>query len=111
MRFVLQWQHVAPGTQRQGRAGVLAVVDQLQGFELPAGSWEESVLAARVENYQSRWLEDLCMSGELVWGRLSVRSTDARRQPAQGCFHPVSGHPDHVRSEGGPALASRGVTR
>ncbi len=110
MRFVLQWQHVAPGTQRQGRAGVLAVVDQLQGFELPAGAWEESVLAARVENYQSRWLEDLCMSGELVWGRLSARSTDAADNPRQGCFHPLAGHTDHVRSEGGPALASRGFT-
>ncbi len=93
MRFVLQWQHVAPGTQRQGRAGVLAVVDQLQGFELPAGAWEESVLAARVENYQSRWLEDLCMSGELVWGRLSARSTDAADNPRRGASTPSRATP------------------
>jgi ATP-dependent Lhr-like helicase len=93
MRFVLQWQHVAPGTQRQGRAGVLAVVDQLQGFELPAGSWEESVLAARVENYQSRWLEDLCMSGELVWGRLSPRSADAADNVRRGASTPSRATP------------------
>jgi ATP-dependent Lhr-like helicase len=74
MRFLLRWQHVAPDAQRQGRAGVMAVVDQLQGFEIAAGAWEESVLPARVENYQPRWLEDLCLSGELVWGRLALRA-------------------------------------
>src|SRR5205823_7174469 len=41
VRFLFRWQHVAPGTRRQGRLGVLAVVEQLQGFELAAGSWEE----------------------------------------------------------------------
>jgi ATP-dependent Lhr-like helicase len=73
MRFLLRWQHVAPGAQRTGRAGVMAVVDQLQGFEIAAGAWEEAVLPARVESYQQRWLEDLCLSGELVWGRLALR--------------------------------------
>jgi ATP-dependent Lhr-like helicase len=73
VRFLLRWQHVAPGTRRQGRAGVLSVVDQLQGFEIAAGAWEESILPSRVENYQPRWLEDLCMSGDVVWGRLALR--------------------------------------
>ena len=73
MRFLLRWQHVAPGTERLGRAGVMAVVDQLQGFEIAAGAWEESVLPARVESYQPRFLDDLCLSGELVWGRLALR--------------------------------------
>jgi ATP-dependent Lhr-like helicase len=73
VRFLLRWQHVAPGTQRTGRAGVMAVIDQLQGFEIAAGAWEEAILPARVENYQSRWLEDLCLSGDLVWGRLALR--------------------------------------
>jgi ATP-dependent Lhr-like helicase len=73
MRFLLRWQHVLPGAQRLGRAGVMAVVDQLQGFEIAAGAWEEAVLPARVESYQQRWLEDLCLSGELVWGRLALR--------------------------------------
>src|SRR5439155_17143478 len=33
MRFLLRWQHVAAGTRREGRLGVLSVVEQLQGFE------------------------------------------------------------------------------
>lgn len=83
MRFLLRWQHVAPGTQRQGRAGLLAVVDQLQGFELAAGAWEESVFSARVEQYKRQWLEDLCLSGELVWGRLALRPADLHDAPAR----------------------------
>ncbi len=93
MRFLLQWQHVAPGAQRQGRAGVVAVIDQLQGFEIPAGAWEEAILPARVEGYQHRWLEDLCHSGELVWGRLSPRPADAEGTPRRGSATPSRATP------------------
>src|SRR5205085_9465152 len=62
MRFLLRWQHVAPGTQMEGRRGLLAVIEQLQGFEIAAGSWEEHVLPARVASYRPEWLDDLCLS-------------------------------------------------
>src|SRR5437763_1438151 len=74
MRFLLRWQHVAPGSQRRGRAGLVSVIEQLQGFELPAGTWEEAVLPARVEGYKREWLDSMCLSGELAWGRLSGRA-------------------------------------
>ena len=80
MRFLLRWQHVAPGTQREGRFGVTSVIEQLQGFELAAGAWESDVLAARVTGYRRDWLDDLCLSGQVSWGRLSVR--DAEPDPA-----------------------------
>ncbi len=73
MRFLLRWQHVAPGTQATGRAGVLTVVEQLQGFEIPAGAWEEAVLPMRLEGYRGEWLDTACLSGEVVWGRLSAK--------------------------------------
>ena len=73
MRFLLRWQRVAPGTQREGRAGVAATIAQLQGFEIPAGVWEETVLPGRVSGYRSAWLDELCMSGEVAWARLKVR--------------------------------------
>jgi len=76
MRFLLRWQHVADGTRREGRFGVLSVIEQLQGFELATGAWEHSILAARVEGYRREWLDELCMSGQVSWGRLSVRDPD-----------------------------------
>src|SRR5262249_60576148 len=62
MRFLLHWQHVAPETQMEGRRGLLAVVEQLQGFEVAAGSWEESVLPARVSGDRPEWLAALSPS-------------------------------------------------
>jgi ATP-dependent Lhr-like helicase len=73
MRFLLRWQRLAPGTQREGRAGVAATIAQLQGFEIPAGVWEETVLPSRVSGYRSAWLDELCISGEVAWARLKVR--------------------------------------
>jgi ATP-dependent Lhr-like helicase len=69
--FLQSWWHTAPGSQRQGRAGLAEVIEQFQGFEWPAGEWEQ-LFAERVEAYRPEWLDDLCLSGEVVWGRLSV---------------------------------------
>jgi ATP-dependent helicase Lhr and Lhr-like helicase len=73
MRFLLRWQHVTPDTRREGSRGVLAVVEQLQGFELGAGAWERAILPARVTGYRREWLDEVCLDGGIVWGRLSVR--------------------------------------
>jgi len=89
MRFLLRWHFVAPGTQREGRRGVLAVIERLQGWEAAAGSWETQVLSARVAQYRPEWLDALCLSGEVTWARLSPRApataeaTDAA-DPAAG---------------------------
>ena len=82
-----------PAPSAKGAPGVLAVIDQLQGFEIPAGAWEDDVLAARVENYQHRWLEDLCLSGELVWGRFSLRPADPEGEPRRGAATPSRATP------------------
>ncbi|MEX0805760.1 MAG: DEAD/DEAH box helicase [Candidatus Binatia bacterium] len=70
MNFLLSWQHIAPNRQLDGRDGVLRVVQQLQGLELPAPAWEQSVLPARVRNYAPADLEHLCLAGVIAWGRL-----------------------------------------
>ena len=68
-----RWQQVRPEARREGRRGVLAAVEQLQGFELAAGAWESAVLPARVAEYKREWLDALCLSGEVAWGRLGLR--------------------------------------
>jgi ATP-dependent Lhr-like helicase len=69
--FLQSWWHIADGTGLHGRAGLAEVIEQLQGFECPAGEWER-LFAERVESYRAEWLDDLCLSGEVVWGRLSL---------------------------------------
>ncbi len=93
VRFLLRWQHVAPGTRREGKAGVLAVIEQLQGFELAAGAWESAVLAARVDGYRREWLDELCLSGLLAWGRLSVRDSQPDPAPRRSGLTPSRATP------------------
>jgi ATP-dependent helicase Lhr and Lhr-like helicase len=93
MRFLLRWQHVTDGTRREGRFGLLSVVEQLQGFELATGAWESSVLAARVEGYRREWLDELCMSGQACWGRLSVRDAEPEAEPRRSGLAPSRATP------------------
>jgi ATP-dependent Lhr-like helicase len=71
MRWLLRWQHLAPGTQVHGERGTLEVLQQLQGFEAPANSWERQILARRIVNYDPAVLDRLCLTGAVGWGRLS----------------------------------------
>ncbi len=71
MEWLLRWQHLAPGTQAHGERGLLEVLRQLQGFELPASSWEPQILARRVADYDPHLLDRLCLTGAVGWGRMS----------------------------------------
>jgi ATP-dependent Lhr-like helicase len=92
MRFLLRWQHVAPGSRLEGRFGVLPAVEQLQGFELAAGAWE-TILAARVDGYRTEWLDETCLSGQVAWGRLSIRNTEPDAAPRRGGLTPSRATP------------------
>ena len=71
MNWLLRWQHVASGSQVRGEHGTLEVIRQLQGFEVPASSWERFVLGRRITNYDPAHLDQLCLAGAIGWGRLS----------------------------------------
>ncbi len=71
MRWILNWQHLSPQTQLSGEEGVFEALRQLEGFEAPAIEWERTLLPARVANYDPRWLDSLCLSGAVGWGRIS----------------------------------------
>ena len=85
MRWLFRWQHVAPGSQVRDEHGVLEVLRQLQGFEVPASAWERQVLDRRISNYDPKFLDQLCLTGAVGWGRLSPHpamledSTSGRR--------------------------------
>jgi len=75
LRFLLSWQHARPATQQHGRDGLLRVIERLQGFEAAAGVWERDLLPSRVAAYQPGWLDELCLSGEVAWGRLGLHES------------------------------------
>jgi len=91
MRFLLRWQHVTPGTQLEGKRGLLEAITQLQGFDIPAVAWERHILPARVAAYKGSWLDELCMSGDVAWGRLATRKGgDNGRSATTSSATPIS---------------------
>ena len=71
VRFVSRWQHVAPGTQLHGASGLLQVIKQLQGYETSSAAWEREIFARRIAKYDREMLDQLCLSGDVMWGRVS----------------------------------------
>src|SRR6202453_3477917 len=97
MQWLLQWQHVTPGTQVAGERGTLEVLRQLQGFEIPANAWERQVLARRIADYDPKWLDQLCLTGAVGWGRLSPHPATLDYSPARGTGAEAGGAPRQRR--------------
>ena len=76
MRFLFQWQHVAPTTRLHGEPGLQTVLEQLAGFEAAASAWESHVLRSRIADYRPDTLDYLCLRGIITWGRLTPPTPD-----------------------------------
>ena len=74
IRFLLEWQHATPGTRLAGDAGLIEVVEQLQGFEAAAAAWESGLLMNRLTDFHASTLDALTLGGELAWGRFARRT-------------------------------------
>ncbi|MGE0385766.1 MAG: DEAD/DEAH box helicase [Gammaproteobacteria bacterium] len=79
MRFLFEWQHVAPQARLSGAQALAAVLEQLQGWAAPAAAWEEDLLALRIKDYAPAWLDELCLAGRFQWLRAGQRGA-----PVQG---------------------------
>jgi len=90
--FLHRWQHASPGSQLHGPDGVLQVIRQLQAFEVPAVAWEPQIFTRRIKNYHPDDLDKLCLSGEVVWARLSPHPAlvDADRRVRPTRIAPIS---------------------
>jgi ATP-dependent Lhr-like helicase len=89
-RFLLAWQRVSAEHRAQGPDGVKAVLELLDGYELPACAWEPEVLALRVKDYTPSWLDQLCFTGRIGWGRLTSPQTVNGRLASPVRSSPIS---------------------
>ena len=86
MRFLFRWQRVAMegrDDRQEGEAGLLAVLQQLEGFAIPASAWERDILPLRVKGYVPSDLDKLCAAGRIVWIR-PVEASGSEMAPAAG---------------------------
>ena len=77
MRFLFRWQHLSPASRLHGEVGLSLILEQLQGYEAPAASWEMHLLKVRLHNYDPSLLDRACLSGLFTWGRLGNGSSRA----------------------------------
>jgi ATP-dependent Lhr-like helicase len=89
-RFLLAWHRAALEDRAEGPEGVLAVLECLDGYELAAIAWEPEVLALRVRDYDPRWLDQLCFTGRIGWGRLTLPQNQNGRLMAPIRSSPIS---------------------
>ena len=79
LRFLFEWQRVAPDARMDGPTAVSEVIEQLAGFEAPAAAWEKEILPARITSYRAAWLDDACLAGRVAWARFSPINGKAGR--------------------------------
>ncbi|GAA4342130.1 DEAD/DEAH box helicase [Variovorax defluvii] len=77
-RFLFEWQHLSAAARVSGPEALAGVLTQLEGYEAPAALWESELLSARVNDYASPWLDDLCTAGRVLWTRLRPAVVDGR---------------------------------
>ena len=78
MRFLFHWHGLTD--KREGHDAVANVVDQLEGFAVPAGAWEHDILNARIALYTPDYLDRLCASGRYMWLRLSITAIPEKQK-------------------------------
>ena len=89
-RFLLAWQRVDAEHRAEGLEGVGAVLEFLDGYELPAAAWEPELLGLRVKDYTPGWLDQLCLTGRIGWGRLTLPEGTTGRLSSPVRSSPVS---------------------
>ena len=89
-RFLFAWQRADREHRVEGPEGLQSILEQLDGCELPLAAWESAVLPARVAGYDPEWLDRLCFSGRVGWGRLSMAQNPNARASAPLRTSPIA---------------------
>ena len=88
MRFLFSW-HGLEKDAMEGPDAVRHALEQLEGFEAPAAAWEGDLLPARVSDYDYQWLDVLCTSGQVAWGRFRPPNSGKAQNGTTGTTSPT----------------------
>ena len=76
-----------------GQTSLQNCLNLLDGVSAPAVSWESDIYPARIHNYDPNWLDVMCISGRVVWGRYTLPTTTGRRKNQKRNSGPVKSTP------------------
>jgi ATP-dependent Lhr-like helicase len=81
MRFLFTWHRIEE--KADGKEALAAILEQLEGYALPAYSWERDILPSRLDLYIPDWLDNLCTSGRFTWLRAALKETRSKEAHAK----------------------------
>lgn len=102
MRFLFSWHGVDAEEKPEGVEALRRVLEQLEGFEAPAASWEGDILSSRLKDYDHTCLDTLCLSGSVVWGRF--KSSNGKRSAKNRKPSPIKTTPIAMVNRGNVEL-------
>ena len=76
-----------------GQTRLQHTLNLLDGIAAPAASWEADLYPARINDYDPNWLDVLCISGKVAWGRYSLPASSGRRLNRKKNAGPVKSTP------------------
>ncbi|MCE9598991.1 MAG: DEAD/DEAH box helicase [Spirochaetia bacterium] len=78
MNFLFTWQHLTQDSKMQGLDAVETIARQLQGFAMPAESWQQ-VFKSRITDFVPSALDQVFLTGKFLWWR-HVKPGEAPRR-------------------------------
>jgi ATP-dependent Lhr-like helicase len=76
-----------------GQTQLQNCLQMLDGISAPAVSWEADIYPTRIADYDPNWLDVMCISGKLAWGRYSQPHKSIRKMNPKRNAGPVKSTP------------------
>ena len=89
--------HSSAEASLDGQTQLQRSLAMLDGISAPAASWEADLYPTRVSDYDPNWLDVLCISGRVTWGRY-VQPSASQRALHKGSSGPVKTTPIAIMS-------------
>jgi len=89
--------HASTEPSLDGQTQLQRTLAMLDGISAPAASWEADLYPSRVTDYDPNWLDVLCISGRVTWGRF-VQPSASQRALHKGSSGPVKTTPIAIMS-------------
>lgn len=81
MSYLFSWQRLTE--KLEGPQSLDGILEQLEGYEAPASSWESVIFPARISDYDFEWLDRACLSGKTAWGRFHAPKKSSGGSPVK----------------------------
>lgn len=99
--FLFAHHHLIPAAQEDlsdqpsmdGQTQLQNCLKLLDGIPAPAASWEADLYPLRITNYDPSWLDVMCISGRIAWGRYSPPANSIKKLNRKKTSGPVKTTP------------------